>query len=66
MNYNLREEMWKTKGSFFFPDKIDAEMESEQFKDKSHLFKYSLSIVLGSRYLKMKETRGRIEIFLPG
>lgn len=40
---------------FFFPDKTDAEMENKQFKDKSHMFKYSLSIVLGSRYLKMKE-----------
>ena len=33
-------------------------------KDKDHIFKYSLSIVLGSRYLKMKGVCGRIDILL--
>lgn len=33
-------------------------------KDKDHIFKYSLTIVLGSRYLKMKGVCGRIDILL--
>lgn len=49
---------------FCFPDKIDDEMKSKEFKDKGHIFKYSLSTELGSRYLKMNEMCGVIRILL--
>lgn len=50
--------IWEKKRDIFFPDKIDNEIKSKTFKEKGHIFKYSLPVVLGSRYLKINDVVG--------